>query len=175
METTYTVPFRCGLDGEEWTAELGPLGPKLGFVRFVRKGEEVQQQPIDRKAELRRRLDALLMSKAPLPPPEQSEVVETRVTRQLTGDDVTDYNFTCPSCGNGQLLLCPECGKFMCRGGRDPHGRYICHWCGETLVSRPLTTEERAQPRPPTKIDGQTSTLQIRTRELPPGERDASR
>jgi len=116
-----------------------------------------------------RRFQELTSARPPLPPPEQAEVVEVSLRREITSDDITSYGFECPSCKHGGLLLCPECHQYSCRGGRDSHDRYLCQWCGDTLVTRPLTSEEAAQPRPPQPIEGQQKTLQVRVRELNAG------
>jgi len=148
---------------------LGPVGPRYGFVRFERPGAEVSTPPKDRGAEILSRFNELLSTPPPLPPPPQAEIISVDVKRELTGDDITSYKFECPSCHDGELLLCPEYHQFSCRGGKDSQSRYMCRWCGETLVTKPLTPEEAAQPRPPVLIEGQQKTLKVRFRELKAG------
>lgn len=169
MAAQFTVPYKCGKTGAQWRAYLEPRGPKLGFARFVSSDEEVQTAPLDRKAEILRRFQELNTARPPLPPPQSAQVVEVDLKRELTSDDITPHGFQCPSCRDGGLLLCAECCQYSCRGGRDGFDRYLCQWCGETLVTRALTPEEAQQPRPPLPIEGQQKTLQVRVRELTSG------
>lgn len=170
MEPQYSVQFKCGRDGAEWRGYLRRVGPKYGFFRFSRSGEDVSIPLQDRKAEIMRQLSELTAAPLPLPPPPQAEIVEVDAKKELTSDDITSYGFECPSCRNNEPLLCPECRQYSCRGSRDSHDRYLCQWCGETLVTRPLTPEEIRQPHPPSPIAGQQKTLQVRVRELKAGD-----
>lgn len=69
------LAFKCGLNGTEWMARLGPIGPRLGFVSFRRPGVEVELPPVNKAADLRRRLDELLSASPPLPPPQSAHIV----------------------------------------------------------------------------------------------------
>ncbi len=168
MSRQVELPFRCGIDGSEWEASLEPVGPLLGFVGFRQPGHSVELPPVDRAAELRRRLQELASAKAPLPPPRSSDIVQQERSFKLTDDQITDFGFKCPSCGNLQLLLCPICSKFSCRGAkRDEAGRIQCRWCGGTLWFK--TAAGDGQKAPPTAIDATADVTGLRHRELPPG------
>lgn len=162
------LPVRCGVDGSEWHARLGPVGPRLGFVSFQRPGESVKLPRVNKAAMLRRRLQELTSAAPPLIPPRHVDIVEQQHQIKLAEDRITDYGFKCPSCGSPETLLCPTCHKFSCRGAeRDAAGRIQCQWCGVTLWFREVTND---QPKaPPMEIDVTSPGTELRYRELPPG------
>jgi hypothetical protein len=167
------LAFRCGLDGTEWTARLGPVGRRLGFVGFRRPSAKADVPLPDEAGELRRQLDELLSARPLLSPPRSADVVSEEQQEKLTEDQTTDYGFECPSCGNVETLLCPECAKYSCRGlPRDAGGRIQCQWCGTTLVFGVATASEPGSgKKPPKEIEVRTERTSIRNRELPPGFR----
>lgn len=123
------------MDGQEWEGWLGPAGPKFAFVRFARPGEVIDSSAASAKAALRQRLGELLAAPLPLPPQPNAEIITTTRQKTITDDQITDFEFECPSCRNPYSLLCPVCKKFSCRGAtRDSGGRIQCQWCFATLV-----------------------------------------
>jgi hypothetical protein len=168
MEVEYRVPFKCGRDGEEWTARLGPVGPRFGFLSFENAERRAELSRDQSPADFGRRLRELLNQPAPLPPPEQAEVVGRTQETRLTEDQVTDFGFECPTCKNNGLVLCPDCRKYFCSGGtQDSAGRFQCQWCGTTLVMVP---RDETEPKSPLDVNVSEPRPQVRYRELPPGE-----
>lgn len=165
----WQVEFRCGGDGTDWKATLGPVGPKVGVVRFSGLGKEVKLPSVNKAADLRRKLDQLMSSVPSLPPPPQAEIVDSEREKKLAVDSLTWQGFVCPSCSNTEPLICPVCSKLSCRGGRDSAGRVFCQWCGSSLVLTAGLSNSDERP-PQVVIDATAKTRAVRYRELKSGE-----
>jgi hypothetical protein len=163
-----TTPFCCAASGNRYTAILGMVGPKYGFVAFV--SDEVRSEsPELSDAYFRQRLDDILRTPQPLPPAPHAEVSARARRRSISSTEISSYGFTCPSCGNPDPNACPNCTKYFCGGGsRDSRQRFQCPWCGETLIrtsAHPSTQTVESQLR----VEVEETRAELRYRELNPG------